>query len=203
MTADGALRIAHDEEILFLGRERPLALGRLTSSQLAALRLPSGDRVPSLTDALRFQAETGCLVNVELKAGVAAPSWLCDRAAAEIRAHGGSGIVISSFSPVMVRAMARQLPHVPVALLFDNAQRWTRRFLPLARLGAVGAHPQEDQIDQALIERVHAKGAYVGAWTVNSPARACELAEMGVDVLIGDDPGSLLRALERRRDATP
>ena len=46
-----------------------------------------------------------------------------------------------------------------------------------------------DISDQALVGRVH-------TWTVNDPARARELALLGVDCLISDNPGALKQALE-------
>lgn len=196
MTSDGALRIAHDDVLSFADQSTPLSLCTLSSSQIDHLRLPSGDRVPSLTEVLRFQAQTGCLVNVEIKGDVPNPSWACARAAQEISIHGGHGIVLSSFSPLVVKQMTARLPHVPCALLFEASQTWMRRILPLGMLGAVGAHPEEACIDQNLVKRIKAHGAFVGAWTVNDPARATELAAMGVDILIGDDPKILLAALQ-------
>jgi glycerophosphoryl diester phosphodiesterase len=195
MTSDGALRIAHDDFITFAGHSAPLAMSALSSSQIDHLRLPSGDRVPSLMDALRFQAETGCLLNVEIKGDVPNPSWACARAAAEIGAHGGTGIVLSSFSPLVVKLMTARLPHVPCALLFEASQTWMRRVLPLSPLGAAGAHPEEVCIDENLVNRIKSRNAFVGAWTVNDPGRARQLAALGVDILIGDDPRTLLTAL--------
>lgn len=194
MTADGALCIAHDEEIHFEEFPRLLRLGRLTKSQLGKLHLPGGHRVPTLRGVLEFQARTGCMVNVELKGEVENGAWMCEQAAREIRVHGGNGLVLSSFSPLTVKRLTKLLPEIPTALLFDKDQTLMQRVLPLSPLGAVGAHPEDACVTPEMVTRLKRKGAFVGVWTVNDSARAKALAEMGVDVLISDDPGPIVRS---------
>lgn len=192
MTSDGALRIAHDEEIGFEEAEEPLSLGRLSSSQVDQLHLPGGHSVPTLRSVLELQARTGCLLNVELKGDVKNATWMCEQTAREIRAHGGSGIVLSSFSPLIVMRLTKLLPEIPTALLFDKDQTLTRRILPLGALGAVGAHPEDGCVTPELVSRIQEKSAFVGVWTVNDVARAQALANMGVQILISDDPGPIV-----------
>lgn len=189
MTSDGALRIAHDEEIHFEELPQPLSLGQLSSSQVENLHLPGGHPVPTLRNVLELQARTGCLVNVELKGRVTNPAWMCEQTAREIRVHGGNGIVLSSFSPAIVKRLTKLLPDIPTALLFDKDQSWTQRLLPLGVLGAVGAHPEDVCVTPELVKRIKGKSAFVGVWTVNDVARAHALAMMGVEVIISDDPG--------------
>lgn len=194
MTSDGALRIAHDEEIHFEGVKKPLKLGHLSTAQVDNLRLPGGHRVPTLRGILEFQSRTGCMVNVELKGAVANGAFMCEQAAREIRVHGGSGLVLSSFSPLIVQRLSKLLPEIPTALLFDKSQKLTQRVLPLRPLGAVGAHPEDGCVTPELVARLKKKGAFIGVWTVNDSARAHELAKLGVDVLISDDPGPIVRS---------
>lgn len=196
MTADGALFIAHDEELHFDGVSHAIRLGKLSSSQLEELRLPGGHRVPSLRDVLELQARSGALINVELKANVPNPSWMCERTAREIRVHGGHGLVLSSFSPLVVKKLTCLLPDVPTALLFDKDQSLIRHTLPLGPLGAGGAHPEDACVDRPLVERLKNKSRFVGVWTVNDTERARALSGMGVDLIISDDPRSILTALE-------
>jgi glycerophosphoryl diester phosphodiesterase len=132
------------------------------------------------------------LVNVELKGDVANGAWMCEQAARELLAHGGSGIVLSSFSPLMILRLTKLLPEIPTALLFDKSQTITQRLLPLGPLGAVGAHPEDDCVTPTLVARIREKSAFVGVWTVNDVERAHVLAKMGVEILISDDPGPLV-----------
>src|SRR5690606_29334187 len=119
------------DDVRFEGHPKPLCLSRLTADQVRHLNPVGGQPIPTLRDALAFQAETGCLMNVELKADVPAPGWLAEAAARAIALHGGDGIVISSFSPHIVWRMARLLPHVPVALLLDWEYRRAKDWAPL------------------------------------------------------------------------
>ncbi len=195
MSADGALFIAHDEELPFEGPKRGAALRNLSSSQLDKLRLSGGHKIPTLRDVLEFQARSGALINVELKGDVPNASWMCERAAREIRVHGGHGLVLSSFSPLVVRKLTLLLPNIPTALLFDKSQSLMRRLLPLDALGATGAHPEDATVDHSLVQRLKSRSKFIGVWTVNDTERARTLAQMRVDVLISDDPRAILSAL--------
>ncbi len=46
-------------------------------------------------------------------------------------------------------------------------------------------------ITPQIVETIHNQGGRLSAWTVNDAASARELAQLGVDVIIGDDPGML------------
>jgi glycerophosphoryl diester phosphodiesterase len=204
LTSDGQPVLSHDDVVDFAGLDSPRCISRLTSSQLAHLTLKHGQRLATLREALIFQAETGCLMNIELKADGLAPGCLVNIAAREIALHGGDSLLISSFSPHIVWKAARLLPGLPIALLVEEPEKFSKRWLPLGYLpyrllGADGVHPERTLIEQPLLRRMRKKGCFVGAWTINDPGEAVELAQWGVDVLIGDDPGALVRALSSGR----
>jgi glycerophosphoryl diester phosphodiesterase len=52
-------------------------------------------------------------------------------------------------------------------------------------------------VDEELVEELHSAGYKVAVWTVNDPAKARELAELGVDYLITDHPEKVRRFAER------
>jgi len=193
MSADGALIIAHDDRIMT--QDGPAELHRLSSAQIQALRTKSGEPVVSLRQVLEFQARTGAYVNIELKGDVPAPSWMAQRAAHLIGQHGGQGIVLSSFDVRQVRALARALPHVPVALLFEQSQTVMSKLVPTALLGAVAVHPQASLLDAAFMATLRKKVPLINTWTVNSPAEALRLSALGVDAIITDDPKLILSVL--------
>lgn len=195
MTRDGDLVISHDDEIAFHGHDLPLSLSRLTGSQLKSLRPRHGLPLLSLRDVLHFQSKTGTRLNVELKGDVFAPIWMAGSCARQIEAHGGDGLLLSSFHPYVVRTLTRLLPEVPAALLFDETQGVMRRLLPHSLVGAEALHPQASTIDQALVRRARPRAKVLNAWTVNEPDDARALAALGVDGIITDDPGKILAAL--------
>jgi glycerophosphoryl diester phosphodiesterase len=58
----------------------------------------------------------------------------------------------------------------------------------LDRTGALAASLHVDVVSASVIERCHARGAAVFAWTVNDPVQAFSLSEAGLDAIITDDP---------------
>lgn len=204
MAADGGLFVTHDDALPLAParggegarrRHNPPLLSRLSSEQVRRLRTESGEPVPSLSDALLFQAQSGCLMNVELKGDVLQPWWMARRVSECLRAHGGHHILLSSFHPGIVWALARQVPSIPVALLVHEQQSWQRRLWPVQALGASVVHPEAQLLDAALMQRLRKRVSVVNAWTVNDPSEGLRLSRLGVDGLVTDRPGVLRAAL--------
>lgn len=192
MTCDGELVISHDDAIHFEGHDQALSISRLTGSQLKQLKPRHGLALLTLREVLEFQSRTGTRLNVELKGDVFSPGWLAAESARQIAIHGGDGLLLSSFHLYVVYALCRLLPEIPTALLFDETQEFTQRCLPHALLGAEALHPQASTINAQLLLRARPRARVVNTWTVNDPEQAQELAALGVDGLISDDPGKLL-----------
>ena len=76
-----------------------------------------------------------------------------------------------------------------------------RSALPLRASGLLRAgHPGALALHHALVSprllaRAHARGVAVLAWTVNEPRRVEELARLGVDGIVSDDPRMALSVL--------
>jgi glycerophosphoryl diester phosphodiesterase len=58
-------------------------------------------------------------------------------------------------------------------------------------------HPHHTQIDAAHMTWTKRHGYRVNTWTVNDPARAVELRNLGVDCIITDTPDVILAALRQ------
>ena len=63
------------------------------------------------------------------------------------------------------------------------------------RLGASADHPEHVLVTQQRMQAWRSRQALVGVWTVNDEARARELSHLGVDYLVSDRPGAILKAL--------
>ncbi len=194
MSQDGELFVHHDDHVR-TASGRHVLLSRLSGAQVRALSTHSGHPLPSLHEVLLFAARTGALLNVELKGDGPAPLYMAREAARQIRIFGGTGILLSSFSVAQVFALARLLPELPVALLMHKKQRLVPWTLPLRSLGAVGAHPEVSMVTPRLLHRVREQSCLVNVWTVNDPEQARELCLAGVDALITDVPGVILKSL--------
>ncbi len=196
MTTDGELYLAHDDAIAVRGSERPALLSRLSSAQVRALRLSSGEPVAHLDDVLALHRERRFLLNVELKGDLRAPVHLARLAIRKLQAHSVDGLLVSSFDWRQLAVLGRGLPDVPLGVLVHDGQPNYLRALPLAALFRARAmHPQATLASSDAVASYRSAGLLVNVWTVNDPALAGALGERGVDAVISDCPGAILAAL--------
>ncbi len=205
--ADGVeldVRLDGDERVIVL-HDRTLARvsGGRETRDVEALgaatlaRVPLGDdRVPLLADVLTWARERHLRVNVELKSDVSRPLALLRGVKRVVRASGvGPELVLfSSFQPAFVAALRVLVPELPGAWLVDRDGRFTRR-APAFRLVADGVNPQRELVVGRAMTRWKRGGAPIATWTVNEPDEARRVAALGVDTIISDRPGEILRAV--------
>jgi glycerophosphoryl diester phosphodiesterase len=160
--------------------------------------------IATLDEALGFLAGTEAGVQLDLKAAAAEP-----RLVQALRRHGlVERTVVSTFRPASLRALASLEPDLCRALTYPEDRFGVRRLRPLVgpglammravlarRIGRMlaGARAQVAMLNslvvsRAVVERCHALGAVVFAWTVLDRGEAQRLDELGVDGLIVDDP---------------
>jgi len=176
--------------------------------------LEGGRRIPSLAEAL--EASAGRIVNVELKADlmlrvgkrsyrVSAPLPRRLALVREVvrvveRSARATEIVFSSFDPIVVLALAALAPRQPRAMLVGPSTPRLAVALPLAlRRTIVAAHLENDLLNEARATRLRRAGLRVVAWTVNDAERAQQLAELGVEWIITDNPRAIVERLRSPR----
>ena len=191
LTRDGRLAVIHDEETRRVTGTAGV-VAELSMSELRQLdaghhkgRHWAGEQIPELGDV--FMAARGrLLVNVEVKCGAAAVPALA-RCVAE---HGMAHVVIvSSFDPAVVRAVAALRPPLLAGLLVERPAPD-----PLAAAREVGArllHVKHRYLTSTLVERLHHAELGALAWTVNAPGEMRRLAALGVEAILSDDPARL------------
>ena len=161
--------------------------GVLTEHGLAGLhRLDAGDgeRIPLLEEVLAMLPPT-VGVNVELK-GKGTGAVLPDALPGD-----GREILVSSFELAELTAFHTLRPDVPCAPLYH---RRTRSMVADARdLDAWSVNVAEGLVDRPLMERLGGAGLRVLAYTVNDPARAAVLRELGVAGVFTDYPDRIVR----------
>lgn len=153
--------------------------------------------VLALEDVLRWAAGQSVAVNVDLKtAGTE------EEAVEGLRRHGllERALLCSQVVPILRRVRAvdpAARTGLSVAGCFSRAlHRWGDwRHTVLAELregghSALMAHRR--LVDAALVDRVHAAGAEVHAWTVRRPDEAQRLTALGVDGIVTTDPRIVL-----------
>ncbi|MFO7653050.1 MAG: glycerophosphodiester phosphodiesterase family protein [Candidatus Krumholzibacteriia bacterium] len=123
-----------------------------------------------------------------------------------------SRCVVQSFHPDVLLAAHRLEPSLERHLLvegsvaslglqFEDVPRLSSSARPLADLHQLIAavNPSVLMADEALLHWLHGEGFRVHVWTVNAPDAMRELAELGVDGLITDDPLAARVVLGRPR----
>jgi glycerophosphoryl diester phosphodiesterase len=149
--------------------------------------------VPTLAEALAWACDHDVAVNVELKHDVPNRLVLVERVRRILR-PSRADVLLSSFDPLLLAAAAVALPATRRALLTSRAQR-PQVPSPIATPPFVHAlHLERTQTRPAAIARYRRRGLRVGVWTVNDPGEAVDLVALGVETLITDAPGLLLRA---------
>ena len=148
-----------------------------------------GEPVPRYDDVVRFCRAHDVWMNVELKPapGVEEQTGrlVGERTAALFANVDDARLpLFSSFSDAALRAARAAAPRVPRGLLVgdlpaDVAER-------ARRLECIAVHADHRRLDRDAIERLHAAGLAVLAYTVNDPARVRTLEDWGIDAVVTD-----------------
>jgi glycerophosphoryl diester phosphodiesterase len=169
---------------------------------------------PALDDALALLAGHQIGVHIDLKHDGIEPG-----VAEAVRRHDlGERVVVSSTSVAALRRLEAADPALARAISYPHDRHgvaglpWPRSVVSAAAaclrpamrvrlpplLGASRAQAlsvRHEIVGRALVGATHARGAAVIAWTVNDPASVGRLAGIGVDAIVSDDPGMVLRVL--------
>jgi glycerophosphoryl diester phosphodiesterase len=194
----GEVVVAHDptlDRITDHADER--AVADLPLADLARVPLPGGARVPSLAEVLAFARERRLPVNVEMKRD--APSRMAIvRALARLLAKWDPKhpVLVSSFDPAMLAALALLVPHVPRAVLVHRTKWHEVHAATSLPVGAAAVHLDRTLTRPELLGALLRRKLVVNVWTVNDAAEARDLAALGVDGIITDAPGEMRAALE-------
>jgi glycerophosphoryl diester phosphodiesterase len=143
---------------------------------------------------LDWAERQGACLNVEIKADGERRRRLVRAVARLTEARADSDtVLVSCFNPIIVQLHALFAPSIPTAWLVDSPLLSRMPLLP--HVGSAAVHPKESLISAETLGVWKRQGFRVHAWTVNDAARARQLAELGVDCLITDQPGAIRQAL--------
>jgi glycerophosphoryl diester phosphodiesterase len=204
LVKSGEIVVLHDPTLgRVTGRSDQRAVEQLSFGETQSADIGRGERVPLLADVLDWAAGHELLVNVEVKSDVGRRRDLLHgvRDLLQRHAYSARGVVLSSFDPRFVWFLARALPRVPSAFLFHTKSPMARAAAlvgaaTFSRLGARAVHPEHALVTVQRMQAWRAKKALVGVWTVNDEQRARELSLLGVDYVVSDRPGAILRAIQ-------
>lgn len=197
-SSDGVVIVMHDPDLERLtdGRDTR-ACARLIARELAEIELTNNERAPTLADVLDWAAPRDVLVNVELKHDTHDMSALARGVARLLRGRPrvARRVMFSSFEPELLARVAVMLPSIPRAFLVHNGQKLA--MTPLApaiarTLGTAMLNPERTMCSPDRVRAWREQGLVLNVWTVNHAGEARDLAALGVDGLITDDPAQLV-----------
>lgn len=204
LSADGEVVLFHDDRL----DESTTGRGRVaehTWAELAALRYRNGEVVTEqgpirLAEALDRFPSARWNIDVKVDAAVEPVVALLREAGCERR------VCVASFSWRRVRRL-RKLLGSPwcsalsgVELAVVRVLSWLPLPLPVPVGGDVAQAPRRHSsglpvVDQRFVRTCRRAGLAVHVWTIDEPAEARRLLDLGVDGVISDRPGLLVRAL--------
>jgi glycerophosphoryl diester phosphodiesterase len=146
--------------------------------EVSHIELAPGIVIPSLQQVLTSVGDRA-MVYVELKGKNSEAATL------ELIAGSSARCAVHSFDHAAIARAARLAPAVRRGILFDAYPHDIEA--AMRESSALDVWPEWKLIDAPLVQRVHARGGRVIAWTVNTTGAAEELIRLGVDGLCGDD----------------
>ena len=198
LDGSGDVVVIHDPTLeRVTGGRDPRRVEDVDARDLSTVDLGDGQRVPRLEEVLAWARRRGARVNVELKRDVAHRVPFVLRVARLLRAQerAADWLIVSSFDPRLVAAMARLVPWVAAGWLVEERASLPGRSLLERLVGASALHPQASMVTAPGIAPWQRERLPVNVWTVNDEDEARRLDALGVDTLISDEPGKILRAL--------
>ena len=220
LTADGEIVLLHDAE-LSRTTDGQGAVGQRRLAELRGLDAgywfgPHGGGghtfrglglgIPTLDELFRLldRIAPHITVHIELKnepaevefdpserlAG-AVTDWLNDR---DLRDRA----VVSSFNPTAIERVKAREPRLRTAYLATTGADLNAKLAYVVAHNHDALHPRHDMLAASapkaslrVLAAARAAGVAVNVWTVNEPARMRELAELGVDGVMSDNPQRL------------
>ena len=200
LSRDGQLVVIHDETVDSTtdgqGRVADLTVAELKRLDAGAWYAEgfAGQRIPTLDEVFDAFGHS-LLINVEIKSARESIDRVEKRLADCVRRHGlREKVILSCFDPVVLRRVKGMMPMVMMGFLYQPDMP-AALYLPLKQLWHEARHPREDMVDEGYMKWARAQGYFVNVWTVNDEERTLELQRLGVNAIITDDPGRILRAL--------
>lgn len=203
-TADGVVVILHDDTV----DRTTNGSGLVKEMTLAELKqLDAGYRftrdggqtfpwrgkgltIPTLEEGLALLPDVP--LSVEIKQRTPA---IVDAVLATFAAHGNpANVVFASFPPEPMEQIRQRLPGTRTAFTSREMSEFaflTPTSLPSYLPPSGFIQPPKELVDATFLERAHALGLKVHAWTVNDREDMCRLRQLGVDGLFTDDPVAL------------
>jgi glycerophosphoryl diester phosphodiesterase len=203
LSADNQVIVLHDQTVdrttNGIGNAAKLPLAVLQELD-AGVQFPGhfpGEKIPALEDVFETVGKR-IFMNIELTNYSTPNDALVLKVVELVKKHGlQSRVLFSSFFARNLQKARLLLPGVPRGLLAlpGLTGLWSRTFGWRGNYAAL--NPFRTDVNARLVDRIHAAGKLVNAWTVTAEEDVRRIIGLGVDGIITDDPALVLRLLGR------
>ena len=196
----GEVVVCHDEHLQRLAglpwEVRTTSWWKLKGADVGSRLGFAPARIPLLEEVLDA-LPSHFLINIELKCDHVDDGGLSRKVAELVTRWGlGERVVISSFNPLCLFRTAAAAPSLRRGFLIDPDKRWgPQAYVVTPLVSSHSVHPYHGQCTPERVEEWRRRGLRVAVWTVDDPARARQLEEMGVSYLITNKPRAMREAL--------
>jgi glycerophosphoryl diester phosphodiesterase len=191
LSADGWPVVIHDSKLARTTNGQG-SVHQLTVAELQGLDAGQGQQIPTLDEVFETLGPN-FLYNVELKTAALRDNGLAAAVADRIQAHGVERqTAVSSFNPLAVWYARRHLTKTTwvAHLSYKSGFKFKHSLIPVQAV-----HPHYKMVDAAYMTWAKKHGWRVNVWTVDDPAEAQRLANLGVQAIITNKPKLIREAL--------
>ena len=192
------VRLSRDQEVVVV---HDADIKRISGAEgkvqdLSAKELRANANVPTLREVL-LDTQSPQKVNIEIKMESRASNGLEAAVGKVVRECGAEGrVLISSFNPLVLRRISREIPNVPRALLVteenDPKNRFYLKQMLLAFLSRLHIlHLDQEMVSESRAESLEVRKVPWAVWTVNDPIKAKKFLALGAKSIISDKPDIL------------
>ncbi len=149
-----------------------------------------GEPIPSLEDVFAAVGQR-IYINVELTNYASPGDDLPEKVAELVKRHNlEQRVLFSSFNPLALIRIRRQLPETPAGLLAFPGWKggWARGWIGRKWVKYQSLHPYCSDVTARLVSGVHRRGGKLFVWTVNRADEMKRLFRLGADGIFTDDP---------------
>ena len=189
LTADGVPVVMHDASL-----KRTTGIDRLVAETNRA-ELPKA--VPTFEEAIACFQELGLGCNVEIKPDEGREAETARIAVATLRRCWPASLpppLLSSFKEASLVAAREAAPVLARAILLGELKDDWR--MHADAVGAVGVNTNGEKLAAPRAREVKQAGFALSVYTIDEPALAQKLVDMGADCVITDKPDVILAALK-------
>jgi glycerophosphoryl diester phosphodiesterase len=200
MTRDGQLVIIHDETIDRTtdgtGWVKDLDYQELCQKDAGSWfdRTFQGERIPLLSDVLRWAGSHAIFVNIELKTTKVNYTGIEQRVIDLVTEYGMKDqVLVSSFNHFSLRTIKQIDRTVKIGLLYETplVDPW----IYAKRMDAVAIHPHFTNVNEELMHGCNENGILVNPYTINEMDDLQRMINFGVNSIITNHPDRLIKLL--------